>query len=438
MDFLDLHRRFYAMLMDSQYWSVERMQEHQRSQLTQLLRHARQNTAFYESRLDGVLRPDGEIDWDRWLEIPLLTRADLRTHRHPMTAREIPAGHGATEVSKSSGSTGQPIETTQTELAAMAGSSATARSYRWHGIDVSQTNVVVHGDNPDKAAYPDGSLTEPWGPPVLHAGTKPGKFHGLNLAARPEQSLEFIMRHRPVYLGGLVTRVALLAHEAMRLGLKIDIDAVMPFGEAVTPAHRRIFRDAFGARAIPVYATQETHRIAHACPDHDHYHINAEMMLVEVLDDSGMPAEPGVPGRVVITPFYSTAQPLVRYEVGDIAALGGTTCSCGRTLPVLSDIVGRIAHMFRLPGGRRVLPNISDGDVVDLGARIWQLAQIGPNQLEFRYVPGERQGDEALFAERVKRQLHPEFDIGFVRLDWSHFEGRRKYIPYVCELPDLS
>lgn len=70
-----------------------------------------------------------------------------------------------------------------------------------------------------------------------------------------------------------------------------------------------------------------------------------------------------------------------------------------------------------------------------LGAQIWQLAQVAPRRLEFRYVPGPIAGDEASFASGVRRQLHPEFEIDFVRLDASHFQGRRKYIPYMCELP---
>jgi len=434
MNAIELQRQLYDMLMRSQYWSAERMAEHQRSQLAQLLRHARKNVPFYEHRLDAVLGPDGEVDWERWGEIPLLTRKDLQTRRDAMQARELPAGHGETMLAESSGSTGQPIVTTQNALAAMAGSTATARSYDWHGIDVARTHVCIHGEDPAVGPYPQGLLHEPWGPPVLRTGT-PGRQYDLNLATTPEQALEFITRHRPAYLGGLVTRVSVLAHEAMRLGLDIAAEAVLPFGEAVSPGHRALFREAFGARAIPIYSAQETYRIAHACPAHDHYHVNAELMLVEVLDEAGQPAAPGAPGRVVITPFYNTAQPLIRYQIGDIATAGGASCSCGRTLPVLGNILGRIAHMFRLPGGRRVLPNISDVDVLELGAQIWQLAQVGPQNLEFRYVPGDRPGDEALFAQKVRAQLHPEFEVRFRRLDAGHFQARRKYIPYVCELP---
>lgn len=434
---LDLQRQLYDMLMRSQYWSEERMQEHQRGQLEHLLRHARANVPFYAERLSGVFRADGEIDWDRWGEIPVVTRQDLQDSHEAMQARDIPAGHGATTQAQSSGSTGRPIVTTQNELTAMAASVAGARSYAWHGIDISRTHVCIFGDDPGEGRYPDGLLHEPWGPPVMWGDT-PGRQYDLNLAATPDQALEFITRHRPSYLSGLVTRVSVLAHEARRLGIAIKADAVLPFGEAVGPAQRQLFHDAFGARTIPIYSSQETYRIAHACPEHDHFHVNAELMLVEILDEHGLPVAPGETGRVVITPFYNTAQPLIRYQIGDLA-MRGAACSCGRTLPVVAGIVGRIAHMFVLPGGRRVLPNVSDQDVLDLGARIWQLAQTGPHELEFRYVPGlGGGGDEAVFAERMKVQLHPEFNVSFRRLSMAHFQGRRKYVPYVCELPPIN
>lgn len=430
---LELQRQFYDMLMRSQYWPPERMLEQQRGQLDQLLHHARANVPFYRSRLDAVFRSDGNIDWGRWSEIPIVTREHLQTRHQAMQAGDRPDGHGATMLAQSSGSTGRPIVTTQNELTAMAASVVGARSYEWHGIDVSKTHVCIFGDDPSEAAYPLGLRHEPWGPPVLWGGV-PGRQYDLNLAATPDQALEFIARHQPAYLSGLVTRLAVLAHEALRLGISIRVDALLPFGEAVSPAQRALFIKAFGARTIPIYSSQETYRIAHACPRHDHFHVNAELMLVEIVDDDGWEAPVGVPGRVLITPFYNTAQPLIRYQIGDMA-MRGAPCSCGRTLPVIEGIVGRIAHMFRLPGGRKVLPNIPDQDVLELGARIWQLAQIAPNLLEFRYVPGDTAGDEALFAERVKRQLHPEFDVQFRRLALDHFQGRRKYVPYVCELP---
>ena len=66
-------QRTYEMLMESQYWPPEQMLEFQRSQLAQLLRHARATVPFYKTRLDPVFKNNGAIDWDRWNEIPIVT-----------------------------------------------------------------------------------------------------------------------------------------------------------------------------------------------------------------------------------------------------------------------------------------------------------------------------------------------------------------------------
>lgn len=50
----------------------------------------------------------------------------------------------------------------------------------------------------------------------------------------------------------------------------------------------------------------------------------------------------------MVTPFFSFAQPLIRYEQGDLAEVG-PACSYGRSLPFIIRIVGRIANMFCFP-----------------------------------------------------------------------------------------
>jgi phenylacetate-CoA ligase len=64
-----LRQRIYEMLMESQYWPPEQMLEFQRSQLTQLLHHAKATVPFYKTRLDAVFKESGKVDWNRWHEI---------------------------------------------------------------------------------------------------------------------------------------------------------------------------------------------------------------------------------------------------------------------------------------------------------------------------------------------------------------------------------
>jgi phenylacetate-CoA ligase len=81
------------------------------------------------------------------------------------------------------------------------------------------------------------------------------------------------------------------------------------------------------------------------------FHANAELCLVEILDDDGMPCAPGDAGRLVVTALRNPAMPLLRYDSGDLAEAVGGACPCGRTLPSFGRIVGRYRRMAAAPEG---------------------------------------------------------------------------------------
>ena len=56
---------------------------------------------------------------------------------------------------------------------------------------------------------------------------------------------------------------------------------------------------------------------------------------------------------MVITDLHNFAMPLIRYEIGDYAE-AGDLCPCGRGLPVITRIVGRVHNMLTLPSGEQV------------------------------------------------------------------------------------
>src|SRR6185295_14515719 len=99
----------------------------------------------------------------------------------------------------------------------------------------------------------------------------------------------------------------------------------------------------WGVGVVDVYSSEECGQIALQCPEHEQYHVQSESVLVEVLDDEGRPCAPGTIGRVVLTTLQNFAMPLIRYDIGDFAE-PGPACPCGRALPVLTRIVGRVRN----------------------------------------------------------------------------------------------
>lgn len=172
--------------------------------------------------------------------------------------------------------------------------------------------------------------------------------------------------------------------------------------------------------------------MAHPCPHGSGYHVNAERVLIELVDDHGQQVPPGAVGRVVVTPFHSTGQPLIRYDQGDLARWGA--CSCGRTLPLLATIDGRADHQFRHPDGRRWHRSFPQENAGILKALIWQLAQVGPIDFEIRYVPlTDDVGDEEHVAAAFRDWYFPEAKVRFKRLEQIELTRAGKYMEYVYE-----
>src|SRR5690606_33876454 len=125
----------------------------------------------------------------------------------------------------------------------------------------------------------------------------------------------------------------------------------------------------------------------------------------------------GETGRIVVTPFLSTNQPIIRYELGDLVTVGAP-CDCARTLPVLQEAFGRVNHIFRFPDGSASYRRLPNSVVERLKCGLWQVAQIAPLEIELRYEPlnWDQIGDEAGVAEFIRSIYHPDVRVSVKRM----------------------
>lgn len=426
-----LQRDFFDMLTESQWWPPDVLRNYQREQLGWLLRHARAQVPFYENRLDPVLASNGDIDWERWEDVPIVTRRDMVEHRDAMLARQLPPSHGPVALAETSGSTGLAIKITVNRLAAVVNNGLIWRSHVWSGLEWNN-NLCVRTGTDSTAAFPDGKDGGQWGP-VWAAAAREGRRWIINRYATGEQDLHFCARRQCSYLSTGPKVAHTLALDNNRLGLDVQLDAILCFGGTVGEEDRTVCKQAFGARLIEYYSSKEGAQIAHTCPA-GKLHINGETVLVEIVDDRGEPCQPGELGRVIITPFFSTAQPLIRYDQGDLA-IAGTTCSCGRSLPIIQEIAGRQLAMFHHPDGRvaaRVLP--MEGRHA-LCCEYMQVAQIGPNIYQVRYTPDGtgRSPDELQFKDIFRRTYFEDAEVELLRVERMPLTPVGKLVEYVNE-----
>jgi phenylacetate-CoA ligase len=112
---------------------------------------------------------------------------------------------------------------------------------------------------------------------------------------------------------------------------------------------RRI-REKWDIRLYSTYASTEMGAAFTECGAGKGCHLNPEMIVVEFLDDSDRPVQPGEPGEVTITSLGVEGMPLVRFKTGDICLHHTETCSCGRNTLRLGPIMGRKKQMIKYKG----------------------------------------------------------------------------------------
>jgi phenylacetate-CoA ligase len=140
-----------------------------------------------------------------------------------------------------------------------------------------------------------------------------------------------------------------LAQKARELGAPLALEVAFVIAEML-PESLRADIEAMGIRCLQGYGTADLGCLAYECVEKGGWHLHPECIL-EVLDlESGAPAAPGQPGEVVAT-IFDEAYPLVRFAIGDIAALAPEApCRCGRTTPKLAGLLGRVGDAVKVRG----------------------------------------------------------------------------------------
>jgi phenylacetate-coenzyme A ligase PaaK-like adenylate-forming protein len=387
-----------------EHWSDAEWRAWTQGRSAQILSIAAQDVPFYRDTWTSAERRAamaGRLD-----DLPLLEKQPLRDDPRAFL-------RGGTYprrplVFHTSGSTGTPIATVWTALE-MRRSMAVreVRSAGWAGVSFSLPRATFSGRM------------------VVPEPNSPGPFHRFNLAERqvyfsafhlrPETARAYVRalrRHRIQWLTGYAVSSYLLAREILDQHLDVPpLRAVITTSEKLTERMRSTIEEAFGCRAYEEYSTVENVLFASEC-EHGRLHVSPDIGLVEILRPDGSACEPGEAGEVVATCLLRELQPLVRFRLGDIAMWDEAPCPCGRNMPVIREVLGRIEDVVVGRDGRRMVrfhglfidqPRVREGQVV----------QETIDRIRVRVVPaaGFGQPDVDDIAGRVRQRLGPDIDV---------------------------
>jgi phenylacetate-CoA ligase len=401
----------------AQWCPAEELRATQFRQLTLLLRHAAETVPFYRDRLAGIDLQQ-PLTAEAWSRLPVLVRTEVQASGAAMLSTAVPRVHGKTFTVTTSGSTGRPVTVTRTALDALFWDAHTLRGHLWHRRDLRGKLAVIRAQGDKTARWPKGATLSRWGN-VTGLVFETGPAAVLNAAEPIDRQLEWLAREDPDYLIVLPTHLGELVRLARRQGVKLPrLKGIETLGGMLAPETRRACREVWGVTVTDTYSAQELGYMALQCPEHEHFHVTGESVLVEILDECGMPCAAGASGRVVVTPLHNFAMPLIRYAIGDYAEVG-SPCACGRGLPVLARVLGRVRNLVTLPTGERVGAMFVNDVFKDAPVAQFQVVQRAVDHLEMRVVPTRpfTAGDEQRISTDVVARLGHPFRITFSYLD---------------------
>jgi phenylacetate-CoA ligase len=161
--------------------------------------------------------------------------------------------------------------------------------------------------------------------------------------------------------------------------------------------------EAFSGTLYNRYGPHEMEGIAHHCEKREGMHISKDSYFVEFLKPDNSACEPNECGRLVITDLDNRAMPLIRYDIGDIGKRLPGLCSCGRGLPLMGNIEGRVQDSF-VQGNTYITEKVflDFFDNIEW-IRNFQIIENEDSSLQLKLVPIDSQEKKIALQDDQKR-----------------------------------
>ena len=330
----------------SQWLAPEVLLARQRERLGRILRYAAAHSPYYQLLFRNQGFDPGNFQTADFQALPLLTKAIIRSRTDEILSPEFP--RSALLEHCTGGSTGVALRVYFDPEWINPRSADALRSDQWAGC--------FHGMK----------VASLWGNPPLPRTLKErirallvDRFIFLDTLDFNERSVgEFIRRWRrekPEILFGHSHSLYMLALYVIEHGIEdLRPRGIISTSMMLLANERSVIEAAFGCKVFDRYGSEETGLIASECEQHQGLHLNIEHLYIEFLREDGTAAAPGEEGAIVITDLFNRGMPLIRYQIGDVGVVSERRCPCGRGLPLMERVTGRVADYLKRRDGSLV------------------------------------------------------------------------------------
>jgi phenylacetate-CoA ligase len=367
-------------LTEREHWPRERLERFQQERLEAVVRHARERSPFWAGRLPrGRVRLEDlptlakEEMMDRFDDLVTdrrLRRDELLRHLDAIDGDEL--YHGEYRVMATSGSTGAKGLFVYGRRAWVDVLSQFLRYSDWAGTKPRLPRLRI-------AAIGGASPTHMTQRIAASVDVGLHRLLALPVTLPLPRLVDELNAFAPTNMNAYPSIASLLAEEQLAGRLRLELRGMSTSSEPLMPEVRRRIESAFGVTPFNLYGTTEG-LWACDCSERAGVHLFEDMCIVENVDADGRRVPDGEPGsRLLVTNLFNHVQPLIRFEISDMATVEPRTCPCGRTLRRLRTLDGRSADVIRI--GRVAIhpmqfapltadPDVREFQVVQQGERL--------------------------------------------------------------------
>ncbi len=373
----------WQALEKQQWWPADRLRMLQWERLQKLLAYAAEHSPFYRDLFQAHgISPDTFQNHDDLLRIPVTTKSDIRNNLDRFISDEFDRAQLVS--AKTGGSTGVSLQLFFDEACQERRNAAQLLADRWSGWDLGMKKAAVWGN-----------------PPVAETLKQKLRHHLLDrtiyldtMNLNDTTMGDFVQRWRleqPGAVFGHAHSIFIFACYLRDQGITdLRLKGIVATSMMLLDHERKVIEQAFDCAVTNRYGCEEVGLIACECERHDGMHLNIPHVYVEFLDGDNKPIKPGEPGKIVVTDLNNFAMPLIRYRVEDVGVYRERACSCGRGLPILERLEGRVADFLKLPDGGQVAGiSLVERTLTKVpGIEQMQLIQEAENQIIINRVKG--------------------------------------------------
>lgn len=394
---------YWRKLENTQYYSRKKLEEIQWKRLTQLWHFLWKNNIFYQKRFkNNGLNKNSLSNPSDIQKIPFLTKKDIRANLDAMISKGYRKDH--LMHFKTGGSTGKALDIYITEECSELRNACARRHDRWSGWKPGQPIGAVWG-NPKLPKTLKEKILDRFVQPFIYLDTMAVTDKSVSKFASDWK------RIKPTLLFGHAHSLFILSQHIKRLGIEtIRPTGIISTSMMLLPHERKSIEAVFKTKVTDRYGCEEVSLIGCECEQQiGMMHMNIEHLVIEFIGEDGVPVKPGDAGYIVVTDLMNKAMPFVRYCVEDMGTYSNQSCSCGRGLPVMGKVTGRVADFLVKKNGDRVAGiSLIENTLTKMpGIDQMQIIQNSLNEFVLNIVPGRE------FNQSVQSDLHHYFKTIF-------------------------